>query len=180
VALRPSSATLEIENGETSPTGRKKASSRERTRGRAETATEAAAKRKPEGSRVIQIPDRRYFRIGEVANLLGVRPHVLRYWETEFKEIRPQKSQRNQRLYRKRDVEVLVAIRKLLYEERFTIAGARDRVGELVAAGEVSSFSAPKVPLMRLELGRLEQVRDGLQDLMAVLDRRDADLEAVD
>ena len=133
-----------------------------------------------EPPRAIQIPDRRYFRIGEVADLLGVRPHVLRYWETEFKEIKPQKSQRNQRLYRRRDVEVLVAIRKLLYEERFTIAGAREQLKTLLSQGELESFSAPKVPLARLDLQRLETLRDGLTDLLAVLDRRDEDLSVLE
>jgi len=71
------------------------------------------------------LPDRKYFRIGEASNLLGVKPHVLRYWETEFAQIRPYKSRTGQRLYRKRDVEALQHIQRLLYEERYTIAGAR-------------------------------------------------------
>ncbi|MEW5848772.1 MAG: MerR family transcriptional regulator [Myxococcota bacterium] len=72
-----------------------------------------------------QLPDRRYFRIGEVATLLGVKPYVLRYWETEFPQVRPQKSRSGQRLYRRREVEQLIDIRHLLYERGFTIAGAR-------------------------------------------------------
>ncbi len=76
------------------------------------------------------IPDKAYFRIGEVARILGVKPYVLRYWESEFKAIRPQKSRSQQRLYRRRDVELLLRIKRLLYEERFTIAGARRRLRE--------------------------------------------------
>lgn len=72
-----------------------------------------------------ELPDRKYFKIGEAANLLGVKPHVLRYWETEFPQIRPYKSRTGQRLYRRRDVEALQHIQKLLYKERYTIAGAR-------------------------------------------------------
>jgi len=71
------------------------------------------------------IPDKIYFRIGEVAHLVGVEPHVLRYWEHEFRSIRPTKSQRGQRVYSRRDVDHLRRIRGLLYEEGFTIAGAK-------------------------------------------------------
>jgi len=76
------------------------------------------------------IPDKAYFRIGEVARILGVKPYVLRYWESEFKAIKPQKSRSQQRLYRRRDVELLLRIKRLLYEERFTIAGARRKLRE--------------------------------------------------
>jgi DNA-binding transcriptional MerR regulator len=71
------------------------------------------------------IPEKIYFRIGEVAHLVGVEPHVLRYWEHEFRSIRPTKSQRGQRVYSRRDVEHLRRIRSLLYEQGFTIAGAK-------------------------------------------------------
>lgn len=71
------------------------------------------------------IPEKIYFRIGEVAHLVGVEPHVLRYWENEFRSIRPTKSQRGQRVYSRRDVEHLRRIRSLLYEQGFTIAGAK-------------------------------------------------------
>lgn len=78
----------------------------------------------------IELPDKLFFKIGEVSRLLEVRPHVLRYWESEFTEIRPQKSKTNQRLYRRRDVEALVAIRHLLYERKFTIEGAKRFLAE--------------------------------------------------
>ncbi len=78
-----------------------------------------------------ELPDRRYFRIGEVAILLGVKPYVLRYWETEFPQVRPQKSRSGQRLYRRREVEVLLDIRTLLYDRGFTIVGARKALREL-------------------------------------------------
>lgn len=81
------------------------------------------------------IPDKLYFKIGEVGELTGLKPYVLRYWETEFPEIAPVKSRTNQRLYRKKDVELVIKIRTLLYEERFTINGARKRLKlELKAA----------------------------------------------
>ena len=71
------------------------------------------------------IPDKIYFKISEVCQITGLKPHVLRYWETEFKEIHPQKSRTNQRLYRRRDLETIFQIKLLLYEERFTIEGAK-------------------------------------------------------
>jgi DNA-binding transcriptional MerR regulator len=78
-----------------------------------------------------EIPNKLYFRIGEVSDLVGVRPYVLRYWESEFPDIKPTKSKSGQRLYKRRDVEQLMRIRQLLYEERFTIDGARKRLKEI-------------------------------------------------
>lgn len=75
-----------------------------------------------------KLPPKVYFRIGEVASLVGVEPHVLRYWEREFRTIRPRKSARGQRVYSRKDVETLMRVRQLLYSEGFTIAGARRRL----------------------------------------------------
>jgi len=80
-------------------------------------------------TRSVTLPPKLYFRIGEVAELVGVQPHVLRYWEREFRTIRPTKSAKGQRVYSRRDVENLMRVRDLLYRERFTIAGARQRLG---------------------------------------------------
>lgn len=76
------------------------------------------------------IPNKLYFRIGEVSKLIGVEPYVLRYWESEFPDIKPSKSKSGQRLYKRRDVEMLQKIKELLYEERYTINGARKRLKE--------------------------------------------------
>ena len=89
------------------------------------------------------IPDKQYFKIGEVAEIAGVEPYVLRYWETEFKSIRPEKTRSNQRLYRRRDVETVLTIKHLLYDEGFRIDGAKRRLRELAheeppAAGDAS------------------------------------------
>ncbi len=73
----------------------------------------------------VELPDKLYFKIGEVANLSGVKQHVLRYWESEFSSIRPRKSKSNQRLYKRRDVEAIIAVKHLLYERKFTIEGAK-------------------------------------------------------
>ena len=78
----------------------------------------------------VELPDKLYFKIGEVARIVGVKQHVLRYWETEFSVIRPQKSKSNQRLYRRQDVETILAIKHLLYDQKFTIEGARKHLKE--------------------------------------------------
>ncbi|RTZ94315.1 MAG: MerR family transcriptional regulator [Deltaproteobacteria bacterium] len=77
------------------------------------------------------IPDRLYYKIGEVSQIVGVKPHVLRYWETEFPMIKPYKKDSKQRLYRKRDLRLLLMIKKLLYEEMYTIAGAKQVLKKL-------------------------------------------------
>jgi len=108
--------------------------------------------------------DKLYFKIGEVAEIVDVAPHVLRYWETEFRSIRPQKSSKQQRVYRRRDVERLLRIKHLLYVERFTIAGARKRLKEepdgpmAAPAGHVRARNS------------LQRVRAALADLRAVVD----------
>lgn len=78
-----------------------------------------------------KIPDKLAFKIGEAADLLGVKPYVLRYWETEFEVLRPKKSKHNQRMYERRDVENLLLIKKLLYRDRFSIEGARSALKKL-------------------------------------------------
>jgi DNA-binding transcriptional MerR regulator len=75
-----------------------------------------------------EIPEKLFFRIGEVCDLIKVQPHVLRYWETEFPMLAPQKNRAGQRVYRRKDVEMVMRIRNLLYEEKFTIAGAKRKL----------------------------------------------------
>lgn len=79
------------------------------------------------------IPDKIFFRIGEVSEIVKVKPYVLRYWESEFELISPEKSNSKQRLYQRRDLELLLEIKRLLYEEEFTIAGARKKLKSLTA-----------------------------------------------
>ena len=74
------------------------------------------------------IPNKLYFRIGEVADLLSVKPYVLRYWETEFLDIKPAKSKSGQRLYEKKDLDHILRIKQLLYEEGYTISGAKKKM----------------------------------------------------
>jgi len=79
----------------------------------------------------IELPDKIYFKIGEVSELLELQPHVLRYWETEFDILNPVKSKSGQRLYRRRDVEILSLVKDLLYKEKYTIKGARQHIRDL-------------------------------------------------
>ena len=112
------------------------------------------------------IPDKPYFKIGEVARLCAVKPYVLRYWETEFRSLRLQKTRSQQRLYRRRDVELLLKIRHLLYEERFTIEGARARLREL---GH-DEGAPPPVPPPEVDLEMLKKLKQGLVELARMVE----------
>jgi len=108
-----------------------------------------------------------YYRIGEVSRITGVKPYVLRYWESEFRWMAPAKSRSKQRLYRKRDIEVIQLIKRLLYDERYTIAGARKKLRELgvgraleIPQPEISEESDPQICLRR--------IRDELQSIRSM------------
>src|SRR5205807_2150995 len=106
-----------------------------------------------------EIPDKPYFKIGEVAALVGVEPYVLRYWETEFKIIRPEKTRSKQRLYRRRDVETVLRIKQLLYDEGYRIDGAKRRLREL--DGEEPAASTRRLADdLRAHLTALEKILD--------------------
>jgi DNA-binding transcriptional MerR regulator len=83
----------------------------------------------------VAIPEKLFFKIGEVCELAGVQAHVLRYWESEFTMLAPQKNRAGQRVYRKRDVEIALRIKELLYEDQYTIAGAKKRLANDLRAG---------------------------------------------
>src|SRR6476661_2443858 len=80
------------------------------------------------GYAAVSIPEKIFFKIGEVCDLVGVQAHVLRYWETEFPQLSPQKNRSGQRSYRRRDVEISLRIKELLYDDMYTIAGARKKL----------------------------------------------------
>lgn len=114
-------------------------------------------------------PVKLYYRIGEVSEIVGVEPHVLRYWETEFRSIRPQKSRKGQRIYSRRDVDRLLKVKDLLYSHGFTIAGARKRLRE--GGAEPSPVLAAAPPVAAARPG--EQLRSALgeirRDIVALL-----------
>jgi DNA-binding transcriptional MerR regulator len=87
------------------------------------------------GRPAVAIPEKLFFKIGEVCELAGVQAHVLRYWESEFTMLAPQKNRAGQRVYRKRDVEIALRIKELLYEDQYTIAGAKKRLANDLRAG---------------------------------------------
>ena len=89
------------------------------------------------------IPAKRYFTIGEVSELCGVKPYVLRYWEQEFTQLKPMKRRGNRRYYQHHEVLLVRRIRDLLYDQGFTISGARNRLAEGSAAARAASLSAP-------------------------------------
>lgn len=114
-----------------------------------------------------------YYRIGEVSDLVGVEPHVLRYWETEFRSVRPQKSSKGQRIYSRRDVETLLKVKDLLYAHRFTIAGAKARLRqggiEPAPTTETSGVSTAELSRVHQELVALRSEAQALLDELALL-----------
>lgn len=113
-----------------------------------------------------EIPDKLYFKIGEVAELLGVEPYVLRYWESEFTQLAPKKSGTGHRLYRRKDVELLLKIKHLLYEKRFTIEGAR----QSLQTGKQAKSRPPKRAQQELFADdRLPEIRRELAEILQIL-----------
>lgn len=141
------------------------------------------------------IPDKLFFKIGEVCDIVGVQAHVLRYWETEFPMLQPQKNRSGQRTYRRKDVEMALRIKELLYEEGFTIAGAKKKLnaesrgllrlkivppGATVAdfeeetAEELPEADAPPQPppmASRLSRETIQRLKTLAEELLTTLDR---------
>ena len=113
-----------------------------------------------------QVSEKRYYRIGEVAKITGVKPYVLRYWESEFRWMAPQKSRSKQRLYRKRDIDMILLIKKLLYEQRFTIAGARKKLREL---GVGTALESGELVFEGDQRARVKKIRDELAAIRSML-----------
>ena len=114
------------------------------------------------------IPDKLYFRIGEVAQLCRLPAYVLRFWETEFPQLKPVKGSTGQRMYRHKDVENVLRIKKLLYEEGFTIAGARQH---LRAENKGDKKQTP-LPFPERTAPDLKHIRQGLREILAMLSPR--------
>ena len=124
-----------------------------------------------------QIPNKLFFKIGEVCEITDTQPYVLRYWESEFSALAPAKNSSGQRIYRRRDIETILRIKQLLYEEGFTIAGAKKRLeAELTGKTDTpSSMAALPEPDEETAVadtrGALREIRDQLRDLLTLLDR---------
>jgi DNA-binding transcriptional MerR regulator len=128
----------------------------------------ANAKAKPARSSEIIVPDKLYFRIGEVSTLCRLPAYVLRFWETEFPQLKPVKSSTGQRMYRRKDVEAVLRIKKLLYEEGFTIVGARQQLRSDV---KIDKSQAP-LPFPSHSVSDLKRIRHGLQEILGMLSAR--------
>jgi DNA-binding transcriptional MerR regulator len=152
----------------------------------------------------VAIPEKLFFKIGEVCELAGVQAHVLRYWESEFPMLAPQKNRAGQRVYRKRDVEMALRIKELLYEDQYTIAGAKKRLtndlrggGKLKVVGEddaqvisessvadnesftpVSGYTPNVAPLAAEERQGLKQIANELRELLSLLEQQETKRES--
>lgn len=131
----------------------------------------------------VSIPEKLFFKIGEVCELAGVQAHVLRYWESEFPMLAPQKNRAGQRVYRKRDVEIALRIKELLYDDQYTIAGAKKRLSNELRAGGKLKIVSNGVDAESTEAGEqtvrsgtaedrkaLRQVATELREILALLE----------
>jgi len=105
--------------------------------------------------------DKRYFRIGEASRIIGVEPYVLRFWESEFPQLRPRRADSRQRTYQRRDLEILLEIKRLLYEEKLTIEGARQRLDD--------KSPAPTAAKPGIDKSLLEYLHSELNQLLKIL-----------
>jgi DNA-binding transcriptional MerR regulator len=116
---------------------------------------------------MIKIPERLYYKIGEVAQYTQTEPYVLRYWETEFPVLRPIKNKSGQRLYRKKDLETILRIKELLYHEGYTIAGAQKKLSDELASPREKSDRDTSLK------NRLDDVQSQLKNLLTILESDD-------
>ncbi|MGA2345324.1 MAG: MerR family transcriptional regulator [Candidatus Sulfotelmatobacter sp.] len=116
----------------------------------------------------VLIPDKLYFRIGEVATLCHLPAYVLRFWESEFPQLKPVKSNTGQRMYRKRDVESVLRIKQLLYQQGFTISGARQ---QLRAESKTDKGQAA-IPFPSQSASEIQHIRQGLREILNLLSTR--------
>jgi DNA-binding transcriptional MerR regulator len=129
------------------------------------------AKKKSNGKHAadeVLIPDKLYFRIGEVATLCRLPAYVLRFWESEFPQLKPIKSSTGQRMYRKRDVESVLRIKQLLYQQGFTISGARQQL----RAETKSDKTQAAIPFPTQSAPEIQHIRQGLKEILDLLSAR--------
>lgn len=116
-----------------------------------------------------EIPDKLFFRIGEVSQLVGVEPYVLRYWESEFKGLSPKKSSSGQRMFRRKDVELLLEIKRLLYDRKFTIEGARKALADQKNQDKVMKSTSTSQAELFPSTDTLLGIRRELADILKIL-----------
>jgi DNA-binding transcriptional MerR regulator len=115
-----------------------------------------------------RFPDKLFYRIGDVSEITGIKPHILRYWEAEFSALHPRKNDAGQRVYERRDVELVIEIKKLLYEQRYTISGAKKFLARQQRQVSKKSIVANAPSDMS---AALKMCRQELQGLLALLDK---------
>ena len=128
------------------------------------------AKARPKALRTSEVivPDKLYFRIGEVSELCHLPAYVLRFWETEFPQLKPVKSNTGQRMYRRKDVEAVLRIKKLLYEEGFTIVGARQQL----RSETKTEKGQAAIPFPAQSSAEVQRIRQGLREILNLLSAR--------
>ncbi len=117
----------------------------------------------------ISFPDKLFYKIGEVSRIVDVEPYVLRYWETEFPFLKPRKNKSGQRVYIKKDVELLITVKRLLYQERYTIEGVRKRLGLPSAGNEHKTEKDLQRKEVRQPSRAIEHVKKRLRDILSQL-----------
>ena len=116
-----------------------------------------------------QIPDKLFFRIGEVSKIADIEPYVLRYWESEFWQLRPVKNKSGQRIYKKKDVEIVLEIKRLLYEELYTIPGAKKRLNiRTKHTNEQLSFEFNRDNMIKI----IDNLKKSLRSILVILDEK--------
>lgn len=105
-----------------------------------------------------------YYSIGEVCDLVGLKPHVLRYWESQFPALKPSKNRAGNRVYQRREIRLIILVRRLLYDEKYTIEGARQKVEELRKGGELDAATRQV-----LDVATVDDIRAELQSLLEIL-----------
>jgi DNA-binding transcriptional MerR regulator len=105
-----------------------------------------------------------YYSIGEVCDLVGLKPHVLRYWESQFPALRPSKNRAGNRIYQRKEIRLVILVRRLLYDEKYTVEGARQKVEELRKGGELDAATRHV-----LDVATVDHMRGELQEIMEIL-----------
>jgi len=124
-----------------------------------------------------KIPNKLFFKIGEVCELTETQPYVLRYWESEFPALAPAKNNSGQRIFRRRDIETILRIKSLLYEEGFTIAGAKKKLEQEMKDDGAKGQTPVTRPVADADTGgSIRQIESGLKEILQILDSNDSKL----
>jgi DNA-binding transcriptional MerR regulator len=125
-----------------------------------------------------KIPNKLFFKIGEVCELTETQPYVLRYWESEFPALAPAKNNSGQRIYRRRDIETILRIKALLYEEGFTIAGAKKKLEQEMKDEDTGRpATTRRLPDAEPGADKIQDIKSGLRDILQLLDSNDTKLD---